>query len=258
LKLYYKDGWCTVTQGDCLEVMAKMAEKGLKFDAVITDPPYGTTACKWDVIIPFDKMWEQIHNLKKDRSPILLFGSEPFSSLLRTSNLKEFKYDWIWNKVQGTGFSICKIQPMKNHEIISVFGKVINYFPQMEKRDKEIDARNWKMSKLHSENGNFSSTDISQTQKIYTEKYPNSIITFHKSAKECNNTNRVHPTQKPLDLLEYLIATYTNEGDTILDFTCGSGTTLVAAKKLRRRCYGIETEEKYCEITRNRLMEITR
>lgn len=237
--------------------MDELIKQGIKVDMVLTDPPYGTTACKWDSIIPFDKMWERINELIKNNTPIILFGSEPFSSNLRISNLQNFKYDWIWNKVQGTGMTICKIQPMKNHEIISVFGKnKITYNPQMIKRDKELDTTKWKMDKLYSENGNYSSKDSTQTQKIYKEKYPNSILTFHKSAKECNNTNRVHPTQKPVDLLEYLINTYTNENELVLDFTMGSGSTGVACKNTNRRFIGIEKEATYCDIALHRIQDI--
>ena len=247
MKLYYKDDYCTVTQGDCLEVMVKMAEKGLKFDAIITDPPYGTTKCKWDSIVPLDKMWNCLKNIRKENSPIVLFGSEPFSSLLRCSNLDEFKYDWIWDKSKAANFPQVKYMPLKIHENISVFAeKKSNYFPVMAtgtfrkkggydvKRDFAVSA--------------------GTPEKHNDQYYPKSILDFSTA----NNANsRLHPTQKSLDLMEYLIQTYTKEGDTILDFTCGSGTTLVAAKKLKRKCYGIELEEKYCEVTKNRLLETT-
>jgi site-specific DNA-methyltransferase (adenine-specific) len=247
LKLYYKDDFSTLLQGDCIEVMTKMVEKGLKFDAIISDPPYGTTACKWDTIIPFDKMWSRLNNLRKDNSPIILFGSEPFSSLLRCSNLKEFKYDWIWNKKKGGSPLTAKLQPIKIFEIVSVFGKgKINYFPEMEKRDK-IKFRGSNKGTV-SETTNNAFTE----NKSYEFKYPKAIIEFSNASQ----LNKFHPTQKPLELMEYLIKTYTNENDIILDFTCGSGTTLVASKKLNRKCYGIELEEKYCEITKNRLLDI--
>ena len=143
MKLYYKDLLSSVTQGECIEVMTKMAEKGLKFDAIITDPPYGTTACKWDSIIPFDKMWECINNLRKENTPVILFGSEPFSSALRMSNIKEFKYDWIWNKrLAGNGL-LAKRQPLKIHEIVSMFYKH-HYFPIKTKgkmRQKMFDGK---------------------------------------------------------------------------------------------------------------------
>ena len=247
MKLYYKDDFSTLLQGDCIEVMTKMVEKGLKFDAIISDPPYGTTACKWDTIIPFDKMWSRLNNLRKDNSPIILFGSEPFSSLLRCSNLKEFKYDWIWNKKKGGSPLTAKLQPIKIFEIVSVFGKgKINYFPEMEKRDK-IKFRGSNKGTV-SETTNNAFTE----NKSYEFKYPKAIIEFSNASQ----LNKFHPTQKPLELMEYLIKTYTNENDIILDFTCGSGTTLVASKKLNRKCYGIELEEKYCEITKNRLLDI--
>ena len=125
MRLYYKDDFCTITQGDCLEVMAKMVEKGLKFDAIITDPPYGTTACKWDTIISFDKMWELLNELRKETSPILLFGNEPFSSLLRSSNIEEFKYDWYWQKDKAANFLFGNKMPLKNIEIKQEMPEVI-------------------------------------------------------------------------------------------------------------------------------------
>ena len=223
-------------QGDCLEAMDELIKEGVKVDCIITDPPYGTTACKWDSIIPMDEMWDSIKKIRKNKSsPIALFGSEPFSSSLRMSNIKEYKYDWIWNKVQGFGMSTSKILPMKSHEIISIFGDgKITYNPQMIPRDKPLDTTKWKQDKLNSENSNLASKDNTKAQKVYKDKFPTTILTYHRSAKECNNTKRVHPTQKPVDLLEYLIKTYTNEGDTVLDFTMGSGTTGVACKNLNR------------------------
>lgn len=247
LRLYYKDSNCSITQGDCLEVMAKMVEKGLKFDAIITDPPYGTTACKWDSIIPFDKLWNCLNRLSKENAPIVLFGSQPFTTELIHSNIKNFKYCWVWNKRKGGSPLLSKIQPLRITEDVSVFcnGKV-TYYPIMEKRDKPVSRGKNK--------GNISETTNNAfiEDRVYTEKYPKNILDFSNA----DQTNRLHPTQKPLDLMEYLIKTYTNEGDTILDFTCGSGTTLVASKKLNRRCYGIELEEKYCEISKNRLIEL--
>ncbi len=243
MKLYYKDSNCSITQGDCLEVMTKMAEKGLKFDAIITDPPYGTTACKWDTIIPFDKMWACLNNLRKESTPIILFGSEPFSSLLRCSNLKEFKYDWVWNKKKGGNIMNLKHQPYKIHEIVSVFNKH-NYYPIMEDQ-KERTGKTYSKGEA---NGIPNYGD----ERIYNQKYPKSIVEISNA----NQNGKAHPTQKPVELMEYLIKTYTNESDIILDFTCGSGTTLVASKKLNRKCYGIELEEKYCEVAKNRLIEL--
>ena len=244
----------TLLHGDCLELMKDLPDKSI--DAIIADLPYGTTACKWDSIIPFEPLWAQYKRIIKENGAIVLFGSEPFSTELRHSNLKMYKYDWIWDKVQPTGMTLCNKQPMKNHEIISVFGKgKINYYPQMEDREKELDTTKWKMKKLRSENGNYSSKDNDSTKKVYKQKYPRTIITFHKSANECNNTKRVHPTQKPVALLEYLIKTYTNEGDVVLDNTMGSGTAGVASVNLNRNFIGMELDEGYFNIATNRIQE---
>jgi site-specific DNA-methyltransferase (adenine-specific) len=259
MKLYYKDEYCTLTQGDCLEVMEKMAEKGLKFDAIITDPPYGTTACKWDTVIPFDKMWECLKNLLIAKTPIVLFSSQPFTSALIMSNPKMFKYEWIWKKAVGSNFATLKYQPMKEHESILVFGcGSVKYYPIKEERKgsgKERQKAGYKDSKATAKVGSFigGKMDAKGRTNEYDElRYPSSVQFFNNREKE----RGLHPTQKPVELMEYLIKTYTNEGDTILDFTCGSGTTLVAAKKLKRKCYGIELEEKYCEITKNRLLGV--
>jgi len=245
-------------QGDCLKEMDKLIEQGVKVDAVITDPPYGTTACKWDSVIPFDQMWERLNQLIKPNGAIVLFGSEPFSSSLRMSNLKNYKYDWTWNKVQGTGFSACKKQPLRVIENISVFyNKPPLYNPQMVKRDKVIDSSNWKQDKLISENSRFTGKDCSLAQKVYTEKYPVNYIEINRAKKECNNTKRVHPTQKPVALMEYLIKTYTNENETVLDFTMGSGSTGVACVNTNRNFIGIELDKNYFEIAKNRIESTT-
>ena len=252
LQLYYKDEYIRLFQGDCLEVMDRLIEKGVKFDAIITDPPYGTTACKWDSIIPFDKMWERLNRLIKEDSAIVLFGSEPFSSALRMSNIKNYKYDWIWDKNKASNYINCKYQPMKTYEDICVFSKMsstysvkgnMKYFPQgiiMLDKPKIQKRTSKKSGEIYHTSPNI------QTQQIISN-YPNSILNFKFVSKP------IHPTQKPVSLMEYLINTYTNENDLILDFTCGSGTTLLAARNLKRKCIGIELEEKYCEIAKNRL-----
>lgn len=254
MKLYYKDDYIRLFQGDCLEVMDKLIEKGIKFDAIITDPPYGTTACKWDAIIPFNDMWGRIHKLSKEKSPIILFGSEPFSSLLRISNLKEYKYDWCMKKSKPNGFLNAKKMPLKAIENISVFYKSLpTYNPQgLIKINKTIKNTGTKSRKNLKENGDITSAHNAISQEYYEQEYTNYPI----NVIECSNgsPNSLHPTQKPLDLLEYLINTYTNENELILDFTCGSGTTLLAARNLKRKCIGIELEEKYCEIAKQRLI----
>jgi site-specific DNA-methyltransferase (adenine-specific) len=236
--------------GDCLSVMQEIDDKSV--DLILCDLPYGTTACKWDIIIPFEKLWPEYKRIIKDNCAIVLFGSEPFSSLMRMSNLKNFKYDWIWNKERGVGMSTVKIRPMKQHEIVSVFAYGSHkYFPQMIPREKVLDSTNWKFETVLSENGNFNSKG--KPGRIYTEKYPTSILNYHKDKGDCNGLRRVHPTQKPVELLEYLIKTYTNENDLVLDNCFGSASTLVAAKNLNRQFIGIEKEEKYFNIAKQRL-----
>ena len=236
--------------GDCLEVMKLIPNKSV--DAIITDPPYGTTACKWDSIIPFDLMWKQLNRIIKNNGAIVLFGSEPFSSALRMSNIKNYKYDWIWNKERGVGASSVKYRPMKQHEIISIFANERhNYYPIKTPREKILDSSNWKFKTIHSENGNFNSKE--KPGRVYKDKFPTSILNYHKDKKECNGLNRVHPTQKPIALMEYLIKTYTNELETVLDFTMGSGTTGVACCNLNRDFIGIEMDDNYFKIAERRI-----
>ena len=228
--------------GDCLELMKIIPDKSV--DMVLTDPPYGTTACKWDVVIPFEPMWEQLKRITKDNGAICLFGSEPFSSHLRLSNLKQFKYDWIWDKVKPAQFLTAKKQPLKKHEIISIFSSNI-YYPQMTKgklRNK-TPVRNHKGDDVF---GGYSGSKISNINDSY---YPKSIIQFSNATQK----GKVHPTQKPVALLEYLINTYTLENEIVLDFTMGSGSTGVACKNLNRNFIGIEKDNKYFEIAKNRI-----
>ena len=247
MKLIYKDDYVKLIQGDCLEVMDKMIEKGIKVDAIITDPPYGTTACSWDSVIPFKDMWERINNLIKDNGAICLFSSQPFTSLLVMSNPKMFKYEWIWEKDAGSNFATVKYQPMKEHENILVFGKnKLNYYPIMQER---IGSRKGKET---------TTIDSGRKDSVYGTQEGIGKLKVNKlrnprSIQRFNRERGLHPTQKPVKLMEYLINTYTKENEVILDFTCGSGSTLVAAKNLNRKCIGIELEEKYCEIAKQRL-----
>lgn len=245
MSLYYKDEYIELYQGDCLEIMDELISKNVKFDAIITDPPYGTTQCKWDEIIKFEDMWSRIFKLSENDTPFVLFGNEPFSSKLRLSNLKMYKYDWKWDKVRGVGHLNAKKRPMMCIEDIIVFyNKQPEYNPQMREREKPRLSRNNPTQEVY---GKSQENFIGET---LDKKYPINLITFSKSSQE---DMIYHPTQKPLDLIEYLINTYTNENDLILDFTCGSGTTLVAAKNLKRKAIGIELDEKYCEIAKQRL-----
>lgn len=212
-------------------------------DCIIADIPYGTTACKWDVVIPFEPMWEQLHRIIKPNGAICLFGSEPFSSALRMSNIKNFKYDWIWEKEQGANFMLCKYQPYKVHEIVSVFSKAKhNYFPQMTEGKPYVSGKG--------KSGEVTGNRPKVQTKNEGKRYPRSIQKF------CTQKNKsTHPTQKPIALLEYLIKTYTNEGETVLDFTMGSGSTGVACVNTNRNFIGIELDEGYFNIAKQRIDE---
>ena len=234
--------------GDCLEVMNQLIERGIKVDAIITDIPYGTTTCPWDIIIPFDKMWDCINKLRKDNTPILLFGNEPFSSTIRCSNIKEYKYDIYWKKERITNIFQLKKRPGKVIETISVFyNKQPTYNPQMV-------AHTGKKVTNKIKNGKLGALVDSSNKKPFEYKdngmrYPLQIVQFKRDIL----TSNLHPTQKPVSLLEYLIKTYTNEGDTVLDFTMGSGTTGVACKNTNRNFIGIELDENYFKIAEERI-----
>lgn len=236
---------------DCLIQMDELIAKGIKVDAIITDPPYGTTACQWDNIIPFDAMWERLNKLIKPNGAIVLFGSEPFSSALRMSNIKNYKYDWVWDKVTARGHLVAKHRPMQQTEDILVFskkGKRVNYYPIMVKRpeDKILVCKTRECRRTEIMGGKKGQL----SEKIYDKWYPKNILTFSNAN---SSTKSIHPTQKPVALMEYLIKTYTNENETVLDFTMGSGTTGVACKNLNRSFIGIELDKKYCDIANDRI-----
>ena len=203
-------------------------------------PPYGTTVCKWDSVIDFDLMWKELNRIIKPNGAIVLFGSEPFSSALRMSNIKNYKYDWVWNKKQAGNAILCKKQPLKIHEIISVFnyGKV-TYYPQMVKGKMRT-----KMG-LTNKLGTFSDVEKKKND-LY---YPKSILNISTVTRR----EKIHLTQKPIELMEHLIKTYTNENETVLDFTMGSGSTGVAAKQTNRNFIGIEQDENYFNIAKERI-----
>jgi len=286
--------------GDCLEEMPKLADKSI--DMILCDLPYGTTACKWDVVIPFNKyvqigkkviyeqeyvfdkmksgvsykealedflsiskdgLWDNYKRIIKDRGAIVLFGSEPFSSYLRMSNIKQYRYDWVWHKNTSGGFATAKKLPMKYHEMISVFYKESpTYNPQFQEyadstkhrfkdgervnRDKQVETS------TNSIQGGLSFAG-EQGIEISRGKYPESVQ-FFNSIPNCNGT-KLHPTQKPVDLLEYLIKTYTLEGETVLDNCMGSGSTGVACVNTKRNFIGIEKDDKYFEIAKKRIEE---
>lgn len=233
-------------QGDCLELMKDIPDKSV--DCIITDLPYGTTQCKWDTIIPFEPLWRQYNRIIKDNGAVVLFGTEPFSSHLRLSNLKNYKYDWIWDKVKGTGFLNAKRQPMRNHELISVFyKKQCTYNPQKTYGHKM--KKSYRSKDLQTDVYGEMKNDYTYES---TERYPRSIQVFSTDTQNSS----LHPTQKPVALIEYLIKTYTNDGELVFDSCMGSGTTGVACINTNRRFIGIELDNNYFEIAKNRISEV--
>ena len=223
-------------------------------DMILCDLPYGTTACKWDTIIPFDKLWEQYERIIKPNGAIVLFGSEPFSSALRMSNIKNYKYDWIWEKERPTNIFNMKFEAGRVHEIISVFGGG-NYYPIIE---KSMQPKNNDKNKNKSQQGIMNTIEtIGCSSKISDDynpslRYPRSVLKFSRGTRR---NKKLHPTQKPVALLEYLIKTYTNEGETVLDFTMGSGSTGVACVNTGRDFIGIELDPTYFNIAKKRIEE---
>ena len=252
-------GDCTLLQGDCLEILPQINQK---VDLVLTDLPYGTTQCKWDTIIPMEQMWESLNPVCNPSTPMLFFGTEPFSSNLRMSNIKNFRYDWVWLKNTSGSFAVAKKMPMKYHEMISVFYKKLpKYNPQFEeynesvkRRFKEGEKQNSEAQSKHSTNKIHGGLILDAGTYLFKRgHYPRSYQYF-KSVHTANG-NRLHPSQKPIDLLEYLIKTYTDEGDMVLDFTMGSGSTGVACQNTNRNYIGIEIEPEYYQIAEERLQE---
>ena len=230
---YTKNG--ILLKGDCLEIMPKIPDKSI--DMILCDLPYGTTACKWDTIIPFEPLWDQYERIIKDNGAIVLTASQPFTSFLITSNIKMYKYNWVWNKRKGGSPLLSKIQPIRITEDVVVFGRgKINYYPIMTPRDKP-KKRGKNNGKISETTGNAFIED-----KIYTEYYPKNIIDISNA----NQRGKIHPTQKPVPLFEYLIKTYTQENEIVLDNTAGVCTTAIAAENTNRKWICIELEEEYC------------
>lgn len=250
MKPYYEQGGITIYHGDCLEVLPMLSAASI--DAVITDPPYGTTACAWDTVIPFAPMWAQIKRLVKPRAAVVLFGQEPFASVMRMSNVEWYRYDWVWEKTRTGKFAQAPYRPLEVDERIAVFSAAtctknsrirMKYNPQGVKAVRLV-CNDRKGRTVHRPNRK----DRGEYIQHFTN-YPHTVL------RVSSEFGAEHPTQKPLDLLRYLILTYTNPGDLVLDFTMGSGTTLVAAKHLGRRAIGIERELKYVEIAIDRLQQ---
>jgi len=228
---------------DCLNGMRFLPEKSI--DMILSDLPYGATNCSWDTIIPFEPLWSQYERIIKDNGAIVLTGAEPFSSFLRLSNLKLYKYDWVWDKVKGTGFLNAKKQPMRNHELISVFyKKQPSYHPQMtqghklKKSYRSINHQTAVYGDMRNDN-----------EYCSTERYPRSIQVFSSDTQK----SALHPTQKPVALFEYLIKTYTNKGEIVLDSCMGSGTTAIACQNTDRKYIGFESNREYFEKSLERI-----
>ena len=246
-------------QGDCLVEMQKLANDNVKTDMVLTDPPYGTTACKWDSIITIDQMWECLDDITNLNTPILIFSNDLFGVKLKYSNLKNYKYQWVWNKEFSSNFMQVHKRPLIPLEYINVFyRKQPTYHPQ--KRPKTIDYDGSRVSEADKKK-KINTDDIYGNcyhQRYYVDdglRYPINFITVNSQKNECNNSNRLHPSQKPVELLEYFIRTYTDENDTVLDFTMGSGSTGVACMNTNRNFIGIELEPEYYEIAEQRIQE---
>ena len=239
--------------GNCLELMKNIDD--MSIDMVLTDPPYGTTICRWDSVIPLEPMWKQLKRIIKPNGAIVMTASQPFTSILVVSNLKGFKYEWIWEKDRGSNFAIVKYQPFKEHESILVFSKAggrINYYPIKELRKGGGAQRN-----KYKQNASNTGKRIIYSGFIDKRKgYKYKVLRHPSTIQKHNVQVGLHPTQKPVSLMEYMIKTYTNEGETVLDFTMGSGTTGVAAKKLNRNFIGIEIDENYFEIAKKRINDI--
>jgi DNA modification methylase len=239
-----------IINDDCLNALKNIPDNSIDF--ILTDPPYGTTQCKWDFVIPYEPMWAELKRIRKDNTAIALFGTEPFSSHLRLSNLDEYKYDWIWIKSNGVGYLNSKKMPLKQYENISIFYKKLPiYNPQglieiNKIRKNDYTKKNKTEKSITVQNGG------RLKQKEFVSKYknyPNSILKFN------NPKNAVHSTQKPTDLLEYLIRTYTKEKQVVLDFTMGSGSTGVACINTNRNFIGIELDKEYFKIAEKRINE---
>ena len=233
-------------KGDCLEMMKSIPDGSVDF--ILTDPPFGTTKCSWDSVIPFEPMWYELKRIIKPNGAIVLFGSQPFTSSLIMSNPKMFKYEQIWDKNKGTQPQLANIQPMKSHENILVFGKgKINYYPQKTKGDPY--TRDNKQN--HTEHS--LSKGLKPIKQVNTGfRFPKTVLMY---PRDFSAQTRLHPTQKPIALLGYLIKTYTQENETVLDFTMGSGSTGVACVNTNRNFIGVELDENYFNIAEKRIQE---
>jgi len=229
--------------GDCLQELPKLGDKSIDF--IFADMPYGSSGCRWDTLIPLAPLWFELERIIKPRGVIALTATPPFSAIVMSSNLPMFRYRWVWDKIQGGNFQLAKLQPMNNVEDVLIFshGKAANgakskaiYYPQMTKHAKPSKSGGApSVSKL------LHSNSMVAQKSVRTEKYPTALVQYPKP----HSSKRLHPTEKPAALIEYLVKTYTIEGETVLDFCMGSGSTGVAAVNLGRKFIGVEKDEEY-------------
>ena len=234
--------------GDCLKVMPVLAGEGVKVDMVLADPPYGTTHCRWDSVIAFGPMWACVNSVTYDNTPVLLFGQQPFTSTLGCSNLKNLRYSWVWEKTTATGFLNAKRMPMKAHEDILVFYRKLPYYDPI-MTTGHIQKIVMAEHQYKCDPGTIYNDHNSYKDYCSTTRYPRSVIKYKTDKQTCC----LHSTQKPVPLLEYLIKTYTKEGDTVLDFAMGSGSTAVACRNTNRKCIGIEIDREIFDVAVERL-----
>jgi len=248
MTIYHQTDLVTLYQGDCLEVMPQLEARS--FDCILADLPYGLVSCKWDSVIPFEPLWEQYKRLIKPNGAIVLFGSQPFTTDLIMSNRAWFKYCWVWEKDNGKNFLNAKNQPLKVHEDICVFSK---YAASPQEKVMQYNPQFLEGKPYTCKGGGDNRSDQQGGGRFKRKDYAAKITRVPRSVIKFGSETGCHPTQKPIALLEYLVRTYTNEGDTILDNTCGSGSLLVAARNTNRRAVGIEMDEGYCRVAAGRL-----
>lgn len=245
-----------IVNADCLNEMPTMPAQSV--DAIISDLPYGTTACKWDSVIPLTPLWAEWKRLIKPGGTIVLTACQPFTTALIASNLAAFKYCWTWNKGKAGNFATAKIQPLRVTEDIAVFafGRS-TYNPQMTVALAENKRPRDRAYAAKEDTTHGIASGVFKVSESHDEdmRHPTNLLNFKSTEGECNNLNRVHPTQKPVELMRYLVRTYTNPGDVVLDVTCGSGTTCLAAMLEGRKSIGIEKDEQYAKIAINRIHE---
>lgn len=236
---------------DCIKAMSELPDNSV--DAIIVDPPYQVTQCSWDTIIPLNLMWEQINRVCKDNAAVIIFSQQPFTSLLITSNISNYKYSITWKKNKKTNFLNAKKQPLRQTEEICVFyKKQCTYNPVMSEGHKPVNS----FTKHTGDGDTLGKTKTGFKGGGQTNRHPTNIVEFNVVNNDGSKGKRHHSSQKPVDLLEYLVRTYTNENNVVLDFAMGSGTTGVACKNLNRRFIGIDDKKKYFDIAKDRINEI--